>query len=187
MTRADDVESFRHILTIATERVGEQYFLLPVADQDGGAPIIQYRERVYSYELYHQLRLAWPTWGYSLGGEVDKRNHPVIHGPDLDNAKPDLLIHVPGTMEHNLVVVEIKALSPDPANPERALIHDDLRKLRAFCDRAAYEAGFLLVFGDDVNRIIDHVNAATAQGLNVDRIELWHHRGPGNAAYRVAL
>lgn len=88
MTRADDVESFRHILTIATERVGEQYFLLPVADQDGGAPIIQYRERVYSYELYHQLRLAWPTWGYSLGGEVDKRNHPVIHGPDLDNAKP---------------------------------------------------------------------------------------------------
>ena len=112
MTRADDVETFRNLITAATERVEDEYFLLPVADQNGGEPIIQYRERVYSYELYHQLRLAWPNWDYSLGGEVDKRKHPIIHGQDLDNAKPDLLIHVPGTMDRNLVVVEIKALTP---------------------------------------------------------------------------
>jgi hypothetical protein len=187
MTRADDVETFRNLLTAATQLVDAEYFLLPVADQNGGEPIIQYRERVYSYELYHQLRVKWPHWDYSLGGEVDKRKHPVIHGQGLDNAKPDLLIHVPGTMHRNLVVVEIKALSPNPSNRERALIHDDLKKLRAFCDRAAYEAGFLLVFGEDVNRIIGHVNAATAEGLNLNRIELWHHREPGEAAYRVAL
>jgi hypothetical protein len=44
-----------------------------------------------------------------------------------------------------------------------------------------------LVFGEDVNRIIGHVNAATAQGLNLNRTELWHHREPGDAAYLVAL
>ena len=55
MTRADDVETFRNLLTAVTELVGDEYFLLPVADQNGGEPIIQYRERVYSYELYHQI------------------------------------------------------------------------------------------------------------------------------------
>ena len=62
-----------------------------------------------------------------------------------------------------------------------------MKKLRAFCDQAAYEAGVLLVFGEDVNRIIGHVNAATAQGLNLNQMELWHHRETGDAAYRVAL
>jgi hypothetical protein len=83
MTRADDVETFRNLLTAATQLVDAEYFLLPVADQNGGEPIIQYRERVYSYELYHQLRVKWPHWDYSLGGEVDKRKHPVIHGQGL--------------------------------------------------------------------------------------------------------
>ena len=68
--------------------------------------------------MYYQLRLEWPNWDYSLGGEVDKRKqHPVIHGQDLDNAKPDLLIHVPGTMDSNLVGVEIKASEPQPVEP----------------------------------------------------------------------
>ena len=86
-----------------------------------------------------------------------------------------------------MFVVEVKALSPNQSNCERALIHDDLKKLRAFCDRAAYEAGFLLVFGADINRVIGHVSAATAQGLNLNGMELWHRRQPGAAAYRVAL
>jgi hypothetical protein len=67
MTRADDVEMFRSLLIAATELVDDEYFLLPVADENGGEPIIQHRERVYSYELYHQLRLEWPNWDYSLG------------------------------------------------------------------------------------------------------------------------
>ncbi len=42
MTRADDVETFRNLLTAATQLVDAEYFLLPVADQNGGEPIIQY-------------------------------------------------------------------------------------------------------------------------------------------------
>lgn len=133
MTHADDVETFRTVLTAATELVDDGCFLVPVADQNGGEPITQYRERVYSYELYRQLQLAWPNRDYSLRGEVDKRKHPVIHGQDLDNAKRDLLVHVPGTMDRNLVVVEIKPLSPNPSNRERALIHDGLKS----CVRSA--------------------------------------------------
>ena len=60
---------------------------------------------------------------------------------------------------------------------------DSARVLR----QGSVRAGFLLVFGEDVNRIIGHVNAATAQGPDLDRMELWHRHEPGDAAYRVAL
>ena len=47
------VEAFIRCLTNATARVPEVYCQLPVAGEK--SPI--YRERVYCYELYHQLRI----------------------------------------------------------------------------------------------------------------------------------
>jgi hypothetical protein len=43
------------------------------------------------------------------------------------------------------------------------------------------------VFGADIDRIVGHVNAAAARGTDWNRIELWHHPAPGEAAHRVAL
>lgn len=156
MGRVEDVDRFRALLSHATGSVGRDYFILPVADAEGGEPLIQYRERVYAYELYHRLRCVWPDWPYSLGGEVDKRRHPVVRGAGLDNVKPDLLVHVPGAMDQNLVVVEIKAASPNPPADERVAIETDLKKLAAFCGSAQYEAGFLLVFGEEIGRTQEH-------------------------------
>jgi hypothetical protein len=102
MGLVEDIDRFRELLSHATGSVGRNYFMLPVADAAGGEPLLQYRERVYAYELYHCLRCVWPDWPYSLGGEVGKRRHPVVRGADLDNVKPDLLVHVPGKMDHNL-------------------------------------------------------------------------------------
>jgi hypothetical protein len=42
------------VLAEATAAIEARYFRLPIA---GGDPI--YRERVYCYELYHQMRLLW--------------------------------------------------------------------------------------------------------------------------------
>jgi hypothetical protein len=68
-----DLDLLRSLLANATARIAPDYFLLPVADVDGGEPLVQYRERVYAYELYHQLRLTWPDqWPYSLASEIDK-------------------------------------------------------------------------------------------------------------------
>jgi hypothetical protein len=53
----------------------------------------------------------------------------VVRGARLDNVKPDLLVHVPGKMDHNLVVVEIKAASPRPPADERVAVErSDLRE-----------------------------------------------------------
>lgn len=179
------VDKFCALLAWATQAIGRDYFALPVANVQGEQPLVKYRERVYAYELYHRLRCGWPDWWYSLGGEIDKNGHPLIRGGDLDLAKPDLLVHVPGQMDRNLVVIEIKAAGPTPPNGERAAIETDLKKLAAFHARAGYDAAILLVFGPYVDRIRDHVSAAVQNGVDLDGIGLWHHREPDSAAQPV--
>jgi len=97
------MQEFDQILTTATGNVPERYFQLPVDGQED--PI--YRERVYCYELYHQMRSVWPEHSpYTLGGEVDKSGHRLIRGNGLDNAKPDFLVHMPGDMGGNYAIIE---------------------------------------------------------------------------------
>ncbi len=184
MSLKKDLNYLRRLVSKATSAIAREYFLLPVADSEGGQPLVIYRERVYAYELYHQLQKEWPKnkekWLYSLGGEVDKRGHPIVRGPDLDNVKPDLLVHVPGRMDHNLAVVEIKAV-----DARKNLISDDLRKLIAFRQHAKYKAAFLLAFGEGG---IEDVLGCTSS-IDPDEIklvELLHHRRVGEPAEPIA-
>jgi hypothetical protein len=62
------MEQLTEILRQATAAISNDYFLLPIRGAD---PV--YRERVYCYELYHQMRLRWPQGSpCRLNGEVDK-------------------------------------------------------------------------------------------------------------------
>jgi hypothetical protein len=54
---APDVEQFLELLTRATARLDDPYFALPI----DGQVHPEFRERVYAYELYHQLRTIWPA------------------------------------------------------------------------------------------------------------------------------
>ena len=155
-TFVSDLDGFLDLLCAAAAAVGERYFQLPVA----GAEDTQYRERVYSYELYHQLRSRWPQalHRYDLGGEVDKGGHRLVRGNGLDRAKPDLIVHVPGSMESNLAVVEIKAWLPDQNE-----VAVDLKKLSAFVEHAGYAGGVYLVYGSrgaDPDALLDRCRAA---------------------------
>jgi hypothetical protein len=63
------VQQLNQVLRQATESIEPLYFQLPI---DGSDPI--FRERVYCYELYHQLRRIWPAdTPFSLNGEVVSR------------------------------------------------------------------------------------------------------------------
>ena len=185
MVQGRNLELFSRLLTEATAAVAPEYFLLPVASDNSEEPLEQYRERVYAYELYHQLRSRWPAdWPYSLAGEIDKNGHPIIRGGYLDNAKPDLLVHVPGDMGYNLVVIEIKPIRPHPLPGERAVFERDLHKLLAFRE-IGYEAAFLLVFGESADRVIDYGEGVRQAGLRLDLVALWHHRRPRESACLV--
>lgn len=178
-----DLQQMRQLIAEASTAISPDYFMLPVAGSEGGEQLVQYRERVYAYELYHQLRQRWPAWDYSLAGEVDKSGHPLIRGGELDNAKPDLLIHVPGQMDRNLLVVEIKAnFIAAPAKRDPLL--RDIKKLFAFRD-VGYTGRVLLVFGDSVDRVREVACSEQAVRERLGEIGLWHHAGPNKPAQVV--
>jgi len=108
-----------------------------------------------------------------------------MRGQYLKRAKPDLLVHEPGTMTQNLAVVEVKAAGPTPPSEERKKIVADVNKLSAFCSDAQYQFGVLLVYGPNIGRIRGHVGTIAAV-TNFNRLELWHHARAGEAANPVA-
>jgi hypothetical protein len=133
-----ELRFFEEMLARASGCIGPEYFQLPLADADA-----VYRERVYCYELYHQLRCLWDGFPFSLGGEVDKGGHPRFQNGPYAHAKPDLLVHVPGNMDANLACIEVK-----PIGRPVAEFTADLRKLTWFCQNANYYRGIFLVYGE---------------------------------------
>ena len=169
------MHQFDEILMDSAAGIGDQYFQLPVAGSDD----LIYRERVYCYELYHQMRARWPEEClYSLGGEVDKAGHPLVRGNGLDGLKPDFLVHVPGDMGENYAVVEVK-----PANGSPDGVAKDIETLKAFVQHAEYERGIFLVYGARIDDLPDRVCKELQQAPQ--EIEIWIHSQPLASAERM--
>jgi len=134
-----DFNRFIEYLMKAAARIESHYFQLHIA----GAERPIFRERVYCYELYHQLRVVLGNdFPYKLDGEVDKDGHPIIR-PALGAKKPDLIVHVPRQMNQNLVVIEVK-----PINAKRSDIKGDIEVLKKFIDKAEYYRAIMLIYGN---------------------------------------
>jgi hypothetical protein len=103
-----------------------------------------YRERVYCYELYHQLRCGLPSgFDYALHGEIDKSGHTAVTEALGYAPNPDFVVHVAGDND-NLAVIEVKA-----ATQKRTEICCDLNKLERFISGLSYEHGIMLLFGGE--------------------------------------
>ena len=162
---------------------------LPIAGSDP-----QYRERVYCYELYHQLRCQWdPNFEFSLCGEIDKRGHAYVHGKHLDMITPDLLIHQPGDMNatSNLLVIEVK-----PANGRIKKMRKDLRKLTALrrdlkdADDAPanYNYALFWLFGlrrEQWPQMRLKLLSKNMEDIDLSLLRCFIHEGPGAAAMEV--
>lgn len=177
------MDEFIDIFLFATREIPNDYFQLPVAGEED--PI--YRERVYCYELYHQLRSLWPQYtDYSLSGEIDKNGHKLIRGNELDKKKPDFLIHEPGVMEHNYLIIEVKS-----SNADKNGIEKDLKTLTAFRIKGEYSRAIFLIYGgpnaniERIKAISKDISAEINNNhiVNLDFIELWHHPNPGDQVY----
>ena len=171
------LESLLDLLTTATALIGQEYFQIPVADADA-----VYRERVYCYELYHQLRRLWDGFPFSLGGEIDKQGNPHFRQGPYAAAVPDLLVHVPGNMDENLAIVEIKS-----ANGLGGAT-GDLRKLGWFCENARYFRGLFLVYGEagDPARLSARIRRA-GPDTDFTRVLCMYHRRVGESAQRLQI
>lgn len=179
-----DLDLFLRAFESATKSITSKYMQLPVAGAEN--PI--YRERVYCYELYHCLRKEMgdlDNFQYFLCGEVDKSGHPLIRGNILDKSKPDFLVHKPGHMDKNLVVIEVK-----PINTTPSAIVKDLRCLTAFRRQANYFHSIYLIYGEEQNkfaRIKERAHSLeTRSGGEIDLslISLYSHRAANCFAER---
>ena len=172
MNLALDFQKFVECLKEAAAKMEEHYFRLPVA----GAQKPMIRERVYCYELYHQLRLALPDdFPYKLHGEVDKISHPNLERSLGSARKPDFIVHVPGT-GYNLVVIEVKPVVPNNI----AGIREDLKILQRFLEVANYYRAIMLLYGDGRNalreRVVSELNRLC--GESTGRMLLVWHKSP---------
>lgn len=166
----EGMPEFTAIFENALSRISVEYFQIRI---DGGDPV--YRERVYCYELYHQLRCLWPpTSPYRLNGELDKAAHPILKKLGADRAKPDLLVHQPGYMKGNYAIVEVKRAAVKCSD-----IRSDLVKLSLFRDRVGYPRAIFLLFGYEAESTANRVMTIANQMSDVKSIELWIHNAPG--------
>ena len=152
----------------ASPAIGQSYFFLPIARRD--RPIK--RERVYCYELYHQLRLALRRSELVLTGEPDKRGHP-----DFPSINPDFILHTPGHHLDNSAAIEVEC------RLNFSHLEKDLRNLKVMRDRG-YQTLVLLLFANE------HVPWPTLQlasleaEIDLSEIAVLLHRTAGQAATR---
>src|SRR5437867_1930215 len=97
MSTSQEVEYFLNNLASAASRINSTYWTLSVAQ---GEPKVL--ERVYAYELYHQMRLLLDdSAALALHPEVSKIGHPC-RDPEIVRARiPDFIFHVPREMTRN--------------------------------------------------------------------------------------
>lgn len=184
VVKSEDCEKLIVLLKRGTAAVAPIYFNLPVA---GGNS--KYRERVYCYELYHQLRTLWPPgFPYVLNGELDKAGHAVMQRLGATGI-PDFLVHGPGDMSHNLVIIEVK---PVDHIVEKNL-GTDLEKLAKFTSfgNGEYELGIYLVYGgteETFNEVRGWARRWVGQepGRTLDKVRLVWHRESGTPAMEEA-
>jgi len=169
------MQELSDLLAEASAGITPGFFRLSI---HGGLPV--YRERVYCYELYHQMRKLWPdACAFTLNGEVDKTAHPTLTALGAAGFKPDLLVHKPGDMQGNHAVIEVKSVQAARRNCRK-----DLNTLAVFKRKVGYARAIYLVYGAEVDEAAV-ARIATRYGameLTV-AIELWLHAEPHQPAF----
>ena len=118
---------------------------------------------------------------YKLDGEIDKRRHPSIEA-ESGAKKPNFVVHEPGDMGRNLVVIEVQALPV-----ETRALSADLSTLEKFLRIAQYHRGVMLLYGDGGRS--DLPDTITSKVIEVRRQEerilpVWHP-SPGGSPVDV--
>ena len=155
------------ILQQATSNIDKTYYNLPLYEQ---TPV--YRERVYCYELYHQMRVLWPKQPFILNGEIDKSGHKFFDKRVI----PDFLIHQPGTWD-NLAVVEVKSASSLASGYIK-----DLETLHEFTESFGYTRAIYLIYGAPTSELLEKV-LTSAQSIK--NCEVWLHDEVGKACIPI--
>jgi hypothetical protein len=127
------------LLIDAMRQVPKDYLEQPFLDKTGGVNFA-YLERVYAYELYHQLRLVIGNdKRMAVYGEPVKSSNALYYSSEKI---PDLIIHEPGT-SNNIAVIEIKSAW----NLKKSGLIKDVKTATEF-KKKDYICSVFIVFGN---------------------------------------
>lgn len=131
-----EMKKYLNIIIEGLNRVEEPYYHIKTTYALSGIV----RERAFCYELYHQIRCIQTERNemkLSLNGEIDKRGHLEFDKDDQKN--PDFVFHIPGEMDDNTFVIEVKGIINDDC------IHD-FQKLELFVCKYGYKMGIFILY-----------------------------------------
>jgi len=142
-----DISDLLQFIEKALNNVGEMYYSIMTATHNGQKQI--FRERVFCYELYHQMRCLQITnpsfFSINIDPEIDKRGHEIID----ENINPDFIIHERGTMKKNCAVIEVKvSLDNDD-------IVDDFQKLCCMINNYNYIIGVFILINNNYCKFVE--------------------------------
>ncbi len=136
-------------------QVTQNYFKLETTYEPSGIV----RERVFCYELYHQLRLVLgDNHKLTLNGEIDKRGHRDFREEDMKN--PDFVFHIPGQHEGNTVIFEVKG------NLDTDGIIKDFETMTTFVSNYKYKAGVFLLYNHTLSELLHRLGDKFNEFIN---------------------
>jgi hypothetical protein len=150
MKKAEAFDIFYSALFDAISKIHGQYYRVKLAYFNQTI----YREHVYCYELYHQLRkILGEDFPYSLSGEVDRASHPDIVERCLE-FKSDLLVHQPGIINDDsfLAIVNVFSLA-NAFRVSEKLIENFNKMVCATTLDGGYYRGIMLIYGDETKEL----------------------------------
>jgi hypothetical protein len=146
MTNKEAFDIFYMALFESISKIDKQYYRLRLAYFNQS----MYRENVYCYELYHQLRASLGNdFPYILSGEVDKASHPDIVDRCLE-FKSSFLVHQPGIHSADSFLAIMQVISMQTAFRYPETLIDFINKMKcAVSLDGGYYRGIILIYGDD--------------------------------------
>lgn len=148
-----EIEKYLNIITEALNHVEDQYYNLETTYEPTGIV----RERVFCYELYHQIRCIQTKQNetrLSLNGEIDKRGHLEFDKDDQKN--PDFVFHIPGKMLDNTFVIEIKGSIKTSSYVDACV--KDFQTLELFVHKYKYKMGIFILYNHTLAEFITVIN-----------------------------
>ena len=137
----EKIESFVEMIKGSLDNVGDEYYKITTTYESSGIV----RERVFCYELYHQMRSVQSARGLTdvqIHGEIDKSGHIAFDRNSRKN--PDFVFHVPGMMKGNAIVVEVKGKIEGTYQEG---VYKDIVTLSKFTNnKHYYHSGVLIIY-----------------------------------------
>ncbi len=159
------------LLKCATKGIAAEWFSITNSDERN-----KFKERVYCYELYHQLRLLDCGNELLWQCEVDKSRRP-----EFKREKPDFILHVPNS-EVNHLVMEVKTSESDSRGWKK-----DVETLIRFLDDHRYKKAYFLIFGgrNPSLRLQNLGSVNSSRQTSVSKIEVWWHKNSEEEATKL--